>query len=96
MVGSWSWQIVFQGKVELVGRKASGRYISGIAIHTWRKTGVFSDWELVFFFQKWFLLNTRGVSALALTESWLRIFLSSGAAMICSTGLVISKEFIFS
>lgn len=114
LLGSWSWQIVFQGEVELVGRKASGRNISGIAIHTWRITGVCGGVFCCFFlvlvlwffcafvfifvfwgFLKWILLNTRGVSALALTKSWLRIFLSSSAVMICSTGLVISKDFVF-
>lgn len=40
MVGSWSWQIVFQGKAEVVGRKTSGRNVSGIAMHAWRITGV--------------------------------------------------------
>lgn len=47
--GSCSWQTVFQGKAELIGRKASGGNFSGIAIHTWRTTGGLSDWEVFFF-----------------------------------------------
>lgn len=70
--GGCSWQIVFQGKAELVGRKASGENISGIAIHTWRITGILSDWELVlvFIFNGFYSTQEVFLLWLSLSPGW--------------------------